>query len=174
VISTSLGLVRKWLFKHRLIVLPMLALVSSACFCQYDPYAHLIATKKPQAQNVVGVYFLKTQTLTDEELNFLEGAQATIELDSSGVYTATNFPVWREFGAGYRFDLLFSTTHNWQIDATGSISGETAWGIRLTPALDPLALSPDITNNTPPHGLLFTYGDPDSGDVMIFERGEEK
>jgi len=161
---------RNWLFKHKLLVLPLLALVSSACFCQYDPYAHLIATKRPQAQNVVGVYVLKTQTLTDEELNFLGDKQATIELDSSGVYTATNFPVWKEWEAGYRFDRLFSTTGNWQIESTGSISGEGAWAIRLTPSLDPLALSPAITNNTPPHGLLFTYGDGDAGDVMIFEK----
>lgn len=167
----SLRFARNWLFKHRFIMLPLLALISSACFCQYDPYAHLITTEKPKSQDVVGVYTLKTQTLTDEQLGFQQGAQATIELGSNGMYTATNFPVWKETDiAEYEFDKLLSTTGEWEIGSTGSVNGETAWGIWLKPALDPLALSPDVTNNAPPHGLLFTYGDPDSGDVMIFEK----
>jgi len=159
--------------RYQLALLPVLALISSACFCQYDPYAHLFTTQQPPSENVVGVYILKEQTLSTEGLSFLQGQPATIELNSNGTYTATNFLLWKETGAAeYKFDSLLSMTGNWKIKAVGTVSGgdehTASWGIVFDPVLDDSVVN--LTNNEPPHGLIFTYGDPDSGDVMIFEK----
>lgn len=43
------------------------------------------------------------------------------------------------------------------------------WGVYLESDavdLDP----PGLTGRKPPYGLIYTLGDPDSGDAMIFER----
>lgn len=159
--------------RHCLVFLPVLALISSACFCQHDPYAHLFATQRPSSENVVGVYILKEQTLSTGGLNFIQGQPATIELLDDGTYTVTNFPLWKEIGATeYEFKSLLTMTGTWQIEAVGTVSNSaestTAWGIVFEPALDDSVAN--LMNNEPPHGLIFTYGDPDSGDVMIFEK----
>lgn len=155
-------------------LLSLFILVSSACFCQFDPYAYLSTTHEPNTTDVVGTYVLKTQTLTNENLEFLQGKQATIEISTTGTFTTTNFPAWSAIiRTGYRPNKLLSVTGRWKIARVGSISNggnniKSVWGIHFSRDIDPA----NLTGDTPPYGLIFTYGDPDSGDVMIFERTE--
>lgn len=147
-------------------VLALLILVTLACLGPYDPYAHLLTTKEPDTADVTGLYILTEQTLTEGKLNFLQGKQATIELKPDGTATLSNFPLWLELGMSYKFDRFLSGTDRWQVERVGLLSsGDDIWGIGFSQIT-----SASLTGDQPPYGLIFTYGDPDSGDVMIFEK----
>src|SRR4026207_2516604 len=66
-------------------ILALFILISVACFCQFDPYAHLLTTKEPDAADVTGLYILKEQTLTDEGLNFLQGILIAINIAEEAI-----------------------------------------------------------------------------------------
>ena len=153
----------------------LLMLVSSACFYQFDPYADLLTTKEPDTADVLGTYVLKEQTLTDENLDFLQGKQATLEISANSTFTTTNFPIWLEKTdiTDYKVNKLLSVTGEWKIGKVGSVSSDgndikSIWGIHFSGEID----SAGLTGDKPPYGLIFTYGDPDNGDVMIFEKAE--
>lgn len=148
-------------------ILALLILLSVACFCQFDPYAYLLTTKEPEAADVTGLYILKEQTLTDEGLDFLQGKQITIDLAPDGTATLSNFPLWLEGGiSSYKLDRFLSGSGRWEVGTVGVLSeGDDVWGIRFSEIN-----SASLTGDQPPYGLIFTYGDPDSGDVMIFEK----
>jgi hypothetical protein len=65
-------------------ILALFSLISVACFCRFDPYAHLLTTKEPDAADVTGLYILKEQTLTNEGLDFLQGLMFTYGDPDSG------------------------------------------------------------------------------------------
>lgn len=143
--------------------------------CQYNPYAHLFTTTQPQQEDVAGSYVLTQQTITPAGLSVLQGQPCVLELRSDGTFSATNYPTWTDgFSPGSgQFVAAISTAGRWSSETVGTVSdGRTSqkyWGVRFAEAnveLDSLAL----TGKVPPYGLIMTYGDPDSGTVMIFER----
>jgi hypothetical protein len=145
--------------------------------CQYDPYAHLFTTEKPQTSNVVGRYTLKDQTLTSGGLSALGGRSCLVVLAANGTFTATNVPP-SVFGAPPTNFLgsLVTGSGTWRIDRVGGVdngrgSVKTHWGIYLDSQATKMQ-PPGLTGNKPPYGLIYTLGDPDSGTVMIFERAK--
>ncbi|NJK28722.1 MAG: hypothetical protein HC851_09760 [Acaryochloris sp. RU_4_1] len=156
----------------RLLSLMLILLVQG---CQYDPYTQLYTTEKPPAKSVVGSYTLTSQTLTPDGLAALRGKVCKIELRADGTFVATNVPPWQSgFPATNFFDTLISGSGRWRIDGVGSIGdgqgpSKTHWGIYLnspTAKFEPLGLS----GQKPPYGLIYTLGDPDSGEALILER----
>ncbi len=157
------------------LVLPLLA-----CACQYDPYAYLFTTEKPKAEDLVGTFLLKEQTLAAGGLSVLEGKQARIELHADGTFTASDFPHWRTAKGAYEFDEFQAITGKWEIGRVGGVSNgvdqvKDAWGIYIRDTIPDQGSTfyTNFTGNKPPYGLIFTYGDPDSGAVMIFEKAQE-
>jgi hypothetical protein len=143
--------------------------------CQYNPYAHLFTTTQPKQEDVAGSYLLTQQTITPGGWGSLKGQQCVLELRGDGTFSVTNYPTWTEAFSPTSglFVAFISTTGRWSCDTVGTVSdGRTSqsyWGVRFSDAdtqLDSLAL----TGKTPPYGLIMTYGDPDSGTVMIFEK----
>lgn len=143
--------------------------------CQYDPYAHLYTTEKPNDADVTGRYDISEQTLTTDGLAFLKGKPCSIEIRADHTFYVTNLPIWRETRpVEYTLEVLKTRSGTWTIETAGSISdgsgpSKTAWGISLAASGSALG-HVTFTGKKPPYGLIFGYGDPDSGSAMRFEK----
>ncbi|HTL51790.1 MAG TPA: hypothetical protein VL860_04350 [Planctomycetota bacterium] len=161
------------IFRKRLLLQAalMLALAFSGCLCEYDPYARQFTTTKPLSADCVGTYTLTEQTITDDGLTILHGQLCQIVLQADGACQITNYPEWD--GAD-QLNGLVTATGQWQVVMCGTVAvtsndpGQTAWGISFTTPKTGDRLT--LTNQTPPHGLIHTEGDPDAARVMIFQR----
>lgn len=154
------------LFRFQIIVLLLLSLLLSSCFWQFDPYGGLYVTQEPASEDVVGVYKLREQTLTSGGLDDVGDIGTTITINADGTYAITNFPLWQGL-VDYEFDELLSDEGLWEISIIGGNSYESFWGIRFSNNQIPPA---GLIDDGASLGLIFTYGDPDAGDVMIFEK----
>jgi hypothetical protein len=143
--------------------------------CQYDPHAHLYTTEKPQSEDIAGHYMLASQTVTRDGLSVLHCKPCEIELRPDGTFTATSVPPWELGSPGTNFfSTLLSGSGTWRIDSVGGVDDgsrpiKTHWGVYLDShkaKMQPVGLM----GHKPPYGLIFTFGDPDSGDAMILER----
>ncbi len=152
-----------------MIVFSLLALLLSSCLWQFDPYAGLCVTQEPAPEDVVGAYILSEQTLTSESADAIQDIGTTIKINDDGTYIVANFPKWQEIGK-YKLDKLLSDAGFWKISIVGGNSYESDWGIRFSNSQIPPAC---LTDDGDSSGLLFTYGDPDSGDVMIFKKTKD-
>lgn len=143
--------------------------------CQYDPYAHLFTTAQPKQEDVAGSYLLTQQTIAPGGLGVLRDQQCVLELRGDGMFSVTNYPTWTEAFSptNGQFVAAISTGGRWSCDTVGTVSdGRTSrshWGVRFSDASTQLS-SLSLTGKAPPYGLIMTYGDPDSGTVMVFEK----
>ena len=143
--------------------------------CQYNPYARLFTTTQPKQEDIAVSYLLTQQTITPGGLGVLKGQQCVLDLRGDGTFSVTNYPIWTEAFSptNGQFVASISATGRWSCDTVGTVSdGSTSqsyWGVRLSDAGTQLG-SLALTGKTPPYGLIMTYGDPDNGTVMIFER----
>lgn len=143
--------------------------------CQFDPHAQLYTTAKPQPADVVGTYRLTRQTVTPDGLAALKGRPCVVELRDDGTFVARGVPLMTVDGATPDFfSRLVSASGTWHLDGVGSVgsgrgSSQTRWGVTFDsePAK---VMSAGLTGQRPPYGLIFTLGDPDSGDALILEK----
>ncbi len=158
--------------KHKkLLSLALLVLIVG---CHYDPHAHFYTTHKPVKQDVVGLYELKSETLLKSDLTDLHGRRCALELRADGTFSATNVPPWdMELPDAHFFDMLLSGSGSWRIETVGTVDNgwqsKTVWGVYLDSPTVKLAAA-NLTGRKPPYGLIFTLGDPDSGEALILER----
>lgn len=154
-----------------------LAIIASVLLagCQYDPYAHRFTTAQPKEADVAGSYLLTQQTITRDGLSILRGQTCQLDLRADGSFALTNYPTWSEaFSAtNGHFVGLISTTGRWSCATVGTVSdGRTSkehWGVVFSESGQKLE-SLSLTGQAPLYGLILTYGDPDAGTVIIFER----
>jgi len=147
--------------------------------CQYNPYANRFTTVKPLEQDLPGAYIICDQTVMAEVLRFPRGQRGRLELRHDGTFVGTNLPVWEEAGVGeFRLKRLENRAGRWRLDTYGVVddrsgSPKTSWGIRFGQGHDAYhdSWTLNLTSDRPPYGLIDTIGDPDSGEVVIFERG---
>lgn len=100
----------------------------------------------------------------------------SIHIYPDGRFTATNFPYFEEVRHGfeYRFKDLREIQSRWTIGEGGTV--ENGWdeprqcyGIRLD-LLPPHLSFAGFTGIEKVDGIIFTFGDPDSGDAIIFKK----
>jgi hypothetical protein len=168
-------------YKHRHVLLPLFVVISSACLCQYDPFAHEYTSTPPPEAEVVGTYVLTRQTLNRvpiEKLTALDGSgPSTIKLIlyDDNRFEAVNLPVWIEGSSnGWTVYKFVSLSGTWGIDIVGAVSDGTkkiaeVWGIVLSSDKAP-SVQVTLAGEKPPYKLIFGYGDPDGGYAMIYER----
>lgn len=143
--------------------------------CQYDPYAHLYTTEKPEASAVAGRYKLKDQTVSAGGLSALHGKTSIVELRADRTFIATNVPPQQLGSPGTDFfNTLLSDSGTWRLDAVGGVDSgwgsiKTNWGIYFDSKAARISAAA-LTGKKPPYGLIFTLGDPDSGQAMILEK----
>ncbi|MBS1529359.1 MAG: hypothetical protein JSU01_03550 [Bacteroidetes bacterium] len=148
----------------------LLSLLIFFTSCQYDPYADNLATIEPNVKDVVGTYVFEQQTIA----NTLKDGQiklAIIILDRDSSFTAIKVP---NFDGSNNYQGVISAKGKWQISTNGGVANgsggtDSVWGLDLTTLPDNLQ-HPEFLGHKPPYKLIFTYGDPDEGAVMIFRK----
>ena len=152
----------------REILLPFALVIMAGC--QYDPHSNLYTTTEPKTEDVVGTYVLDRYDLPPD----IPVAHRNMEvvLNADGTFSATNIPPWKLEGPDRGFFAgLLSGTGRWEKAELGTLDpgGHRIWGVYLrTP--DDRFHPADFTGSKPPYGLIFTLGDPDSGDAVILKR----
>ena len=149
-----------------LLIFASLALVG----CQYDPHASLYTTSEPKTEDVVGTYVLDALHLPAEVGS--ARPDVVIELHADGTFAATNIPPWDSSWPGTNFfGSLLSGSGKWEKDTLGTLDPghKRIWGVYLRTPENRFHPA-DFTGDKPPYGLIFTLGDPDSGNVIILRR----
>ena len=148
----------------------LLCLLLTACGGG-DPFVAEYVTDRPNEAVLPGVYHFKWQTLTDDDPADFQGARITVEIRADGSFSAENLPLWRETTAGqYQLERLATLNGNWRIEARGVVADGDSFRDIWTLNLGQPAGRTHLTKAAAPHGLLFQYGTPHSGDVMYFEQ----
>ncbi len=146
--------------------------------CQYDPYAHNYTTTKPNESDLVGKYTFERQTVDNKITEFTDSKKnqtviPKIEINENGTYNVVNLPVFETFDANFKG--LISKNGEWKILTVGSIGDGSSgnrkkhWGIYLSGLPNELK-NPGLMNKKSPYRIVFGFGDPDSGKVMIFKK----
>lgn len=146
--------------------------------CQYDPYAHRYTTQKPLIQDVTGTYVFHKQTVDRKASDFRDSISGNtvipeLTLYDDGTYQAKNLPEFDPDGAPLY--SLVTREGTWKLEVIGSIGEYNSdkirqhWGIQLH-NMPASLFSAGLMNSKPPHSLIWGYGDPDAGAVMIFHR----
>jgi hypothetical protein len=100
----------------------------------------------------------------------------TVHISPGGRFTASDFPYFAETRQGfeYRFEDFRPLEARWEHVVVGGIGDRTGsikdhHGLRLS-GLPPHLGSPGFTGTRKVDGLIFRFGDPDSGDAIIFRK----
>ncbi len=145
--------------------------------CQYDPYAHKYVTEEPNESEFIGIYIFENQTI-DYKITEFRNSETNdivipkIEIKKNGTYLVVNFPVFENWNPTYTG--VITNSGKWNKTTVGSTSdgmGElkSIWGINLN-GLPEESQNAILMNKMPPHDILFGFGDPDEGNVMIFKK----
>lgn len=138
--------------------------------CPYDPHAHRYTTTEPKTADIAGTYVLDELYLPSEVGESRPDIRVSLHAD--GTFAATNVPPSRMDTPDAKFfTSLVSGTGKWEKDTTGTLDpgNKRIWGVKLrTP--DNRFSSANLTGDKPPYGLIFTLGDPDSGDAVILKK----
>jgi hypothetical protein len=137
--------------------------------CQYDPHADLYTTNEPNTDDIAGTYVLDKFDLPMDSSKAPHDVE--IEIRRDGTFTATNIPPWKMGEASTNFfSQLLSGDGKWEKDTVGTRSdSKRIWGIDLrTP--DNRFAPAALTGEKPPYGLIFTLGDPDSGQAVLLRK----
>lgn len=161
----------KYIFK-----LQILVVIGLLATCQHDPYAHLYTTEKPKEKDLPGVYYLVYQTVSDTLEALLDTAGQEqllpqIELAEDGKFITSYLPTFH--GLEPQFEGLKSDSGVWELSVVGSIQSKKDpkdhWGLELK-GLDIDMKNPGLISNRKPYQIIFGFGDPDAGLVMVFAR----
>jgi hypothetical protein len=138
--------------------------------CQYDPHAHLLTTTEPRPEDIVGTYVLDRFYLPDDVL--IKDRNIKVDLRSDGTFTATNIPPWELKDPDNKFfSELLSGEGKWEKDVLGRLDpgSKEIWGIYLRSNHNKFHPA-QLTGEKPPYGLIFTLGDPDSGNAILLKK----
>ena len=165
--------------------------------CPSDPFAHRYLTREPTVEEVVGEYELKEihldlieSGLSDRIRDSARGS--SIVLKGDGTALLTKFPVLEEVGTfRYEFKGLKNFKVFWRIQTVGGKSSnsaaddyQTVYGLRFVPSAqsgvkgtrpsvkikDDLFFSSTFTGDEKVNGMIFSFDDPDLGQILGFSR----
>ena len=151
------------------------------CGCQYDPHAHTYTTHKPKVEEIVGEYELDAIYMDHYAPGIRDKIRAlprppTIRILADGTFVAERFPYFGEVRPGfeYRFEDFRTIDSKWTPEVVGSIGDGSGaikdhHGIRLD-GLPIHLIHAGFTGTRKVDGLIFGFGDPDSGDAIIYKK----
>ena len=165
--------------KHLIFSFKLMILVCALTWisgCQYDPYSGDYTRSKPLQSEVAGTYVLYTQTLNSTPVDKLvasNGSKPTqhkLILRSDGTFSMINMPVWADDWSISKFSSGYG---KWKIQIVGEVDEgnytDKFWGIEFISKNIWIA-TPALMGETPPYDIIWGYGDPDGGNVMIYEK----
>ena len=139
--------------------------------CRYAPHAHLLTITEPSRENVIGVYVADRFDLPPELVG--KTAEITVELHRDGTFTATNVPPRSLYTPkpGFFESLLNREGDRWEIGTMGTLDpgAHPIWGVYLHDEFNRL-MPASFTGQSPPYGLVFQLGDPDSGYAILLKK----
>ncbi len=164
----------------------LITLFSAAlCGCQYDPHAGDYTTHEPTVGEIVGEYEL--DQIYMESYSAGIGAKVAglpappiIHLLADGTFIAERFPYFTETRSGfeYQFEDFREIESKWSQTEVGSIgdgSGTTKTHYGISVDELPRHLSSfGFTGAKEVDGLIIGFGDPDSGDAIIYRKKTEQ
>lgn len=145
--------------------------------CQYDPHAHLLTTKEPLFEDIVGTYSLDRFDLANNIP--IKNLEVKVELCSDGTFTATNIPPSSIYIPDSSFfSGLLSGKGRWQKAEVGVLDpgSKKIWGINFQAADaafrtdDNQFHSAELAGDKSPYGLIFELGDPDQGYAVLLKK----
>jgi hypothetical protein len=154
----------------------ILTLATIMTGCQYDPYADKYTVVEPTDKDVIGTYEFDFQTVdytVDKEE--LKDSRPKIVINSDKTYKIVGLPYFKEIGVlTYKFDKQVSVSGTWAIAQIGSVDFGNGnikkhWGLRLESAPKELEYA-GLMGTEKPDGIIFGFGDPDSGEVMTLNK----
>lgn len=135
---------------------------------------------KPDMEVLTGNYELCFHQMSHYEAAFdskIKELKAVpkIVLNLDGSFRTRDFPAWLEYEAyKYKFNGFIASKGNWSLvvggymdDGKGGIVEH--WGIKFE-GLDSAENQPILIKRTSDFEILFIYGDPDSGEVVLFKK----
>lgn len=144
--------------------------------CQYDPYAHNYTTVEPTAKDVIGTYEFHMQTVDRRvDNNKFKNDRPLMVIKADKTYKIVGLPTFKEIGPlDYKLSGRVFVTGKWTIGTVGSISSGNGdyskhWGLYLESAPAELH-NAGLLGREKPNGMIFGFGDPDSGDVMVLNK----
>jgi len=159
----------------------ILMLMIAGCL-PYNPYAHEFTTQKPKKEQITGVYVLIYQNMQEyapsleKDLKKMHSPPSiTISADNSfSFHQVPTFDDEKDV-MHPKFSGFSDATGTWSITVVGGVgdrsgkSSEDHWGVDLT-SLKGRMGCPGFMGNPTPDSLIFTFADPDSGQVLIFKK----
>lgn len=154
---------------------------AALCGCQYDPHAGDYTTHEPTVEEIAGEYEL--DQIYMESYSAGIGAKVAalpvppiIRLLADGTFIAQQFPYFTETRSGfeYQFEDFRPIDSKWSQAEVGSIgdgsgTSKTHYGISVD-GLPPHLSSFGFTGTKEVDGLIIGFGDPDSGDAIIYKK----
>jgi hypothetical protein len=145
---------------HR-IVFPSMILFTCSCCCALWPLSRHAALPMPSDQDVIGIYQVTSQNLTDDGLEVFSGHQPLITINNDGTCVVSDFPTWT---FSYEIGEWLSFSGQWSIVRGDGVN----WQI-ICKSADELVRG-DLSEDRDGYVITFPYGDPDSYDFMLFSK----
>jgi hypothetical protein len=143
---------------------PLIIMLISLCGCPFSLMAHGPAALKPSQQDVVGVYQVTAQNLTNDGLDAFKGHQPLITINNDGSCVISDFPVWNG-SFPYAITEWLSFSGKWSI----VVSRGVYWGITCEGVTQSMEVG-DLDENGDGYSIVFPYGDPDDYETMVFKK----
>lgn len=154
----------------RLIAILFCCLFLTGCVLIW-PYLPVIDDRtiiKPKEINLIGTWKATPAALDDmHNLGHYDYVTPRIIILSDHTFTMKNIPDWVFTASGTSYKKLISGSGRWELTPPDeSDGGYRGWGISFLPKYRWGMLM----GKEPPYSLQFPLGEPDSGDVMEFEK----
>jgi hypothetical protein len=165
-----------------------IVLFASFASCQGDPYASEYTTEEPLTRDVVGSYEFQMQTV-DDSLNekFRIGQKPVIIISPNHTFTMHRMPVFKSVTftvdvgpatdklglQNYKSERPITVSGKWKLQLVGT-EGEGQnlkkhWGIFFD-SVPVMISSAGLLGPKMPRALIFVFGKPTDGKVMILSK----
>jgi hypothetical protein len=139
----------------------------------YSPYADESLTIKPTSEDVVGNYEFDFQTV-DNSLDKEELQKSRLIINSDGTFEIVKLPALDTVKPRTYKWVLTSPSGTWTIETIETIDFGAGglkqhWGLILDSAPEELKYA-GLMGKEKPIGIMFTFGDPDSGEVVMLKK----
>jgi hypothetical protein len=158
--------------RHLIIFFITITLTTSCYIPDSDQYLVI----KPNDNDVLGFYEFKSQTVDksiDNEV--LKKRNPLILIMEDGTYRIEGLPGFIKDGPeNYKFKKHVFLSGFWKIESIGTIdigkgNFQKHWGLKLYSAPSGLMYA-GLIGKEKPNGIIYTFGDPDLGKVMILNK----
>ena len=132
-------------------------------------------TVQPLEDDLVGVYLPLDSTLELIKEGGYENTELKITINADGTFSMEQMPDWWNIPFGKSKDGYDSGTGTWEVETCQNwwclkLHFDSQQNFNSTPGEAGRTAHINLSGESQPYQLWFFVGDPDSGDIMIFEQ----